>query len=95
MGWSRRAEALLNPAFLVIRPIPPLAWIPLAIVWLGLGDSAKIMQHAANEDSGLTSLIQERYRQAVGSGDDAHPPRCGNSPPRAFASSAQTDTPPR
>ena len=43
MGWSRRAEAFLNPIFLVIRPIPPLAWIPLAILWLGLGDAAKIM----------------------------------------------------
>jgi len=43
MGWSRRIEALLNPAFLLIRPIPPLAWIPLAIVWLGLGDAAKVL----------------------------------------------------
>jgi NitT/TauT family transport system permease protein/taurine transport system permease protein len=43
MGWSRTAEALLNPVFLLLRPIPPLAWIPLAILWLGLGDSAKIM----------------------------------------------------
>lgn len=43
MGWSRRAEALINPIFLLIRPIPPLAWIPLAILWLGLGDAAKIM----------------------------------------------------
>ncbi len=43
MGASRAAEALLNPAFLFLRPIPPLAWIPLAIVWLGLGDGAKIM----------------------------------------------------
>jgi taurine transport system permease protein len=43
MGWSRRAEAAINPAFLIIRPIPPLAWIPLAILWLGLGDAAKIM----------------------------------------------------
>lgn len=43
MGYSRKAEALLNPAFLLLRPIPPLAWIPLAIVWLGLGDSAKIL----------------------------------------------------
>lgn len=43
MGWSRRFEAFVNPAFLLIRPIPPLAWIPLAIVWLGLGDAAKIM----------------------------------------------------
>lgn len=43
MGWSRRAEALINPVFLVLRPIPPLAWIPLAIVWLGLGDAAKVL----------------------------------------------------
>lgn len=43
MGWSRRAEAAINPVFLIIRPIPPLAWIPLAILWLGLGDGAKIM----------------------------------------------------
>ncbi|MFN3824459.1 MAG: ABC transporter permease [Paracoccaceae bacterium] len=43
MGWSRKAEALINPVFLIIRPIPPLAWIPLAILWLGLGDSAKIL----------------------------------------------------
>jgi len=26
-----------------VRPIPPLAWIPLAIVWLGLGDAAKVL----------------------------------------------------
>lgn len=43
MGWSRRVEALVNPIFLLIRPIPALAWIPLAIVWLGLGDGAKVM----------------------------------------------------
>jgi len=43
MVWSRRAEALVNPTFLLVRPIPPLAWIPLAIVWLGLGDAAKVL----------------------------------------------------
>lgn len=43
MGTSRKVEALANPIFLVLRPIPPLAWIPLAIVWLGLGDAAKMM----------------------------------------------------
>lgn len=43
MGWDRRVEALVNPIFLIVRPIPPLAWIPLAILWLGLGDAAKIM----------------------------------------------------
>jgi taurine transport system permease protein len=43
MGASRTVEAFVNPVFLVLRPIPPLAWIPLAIVWLGLGDAAKMM----------------------------------------------------
>jgi len=43
MGWNRRAEALINPVFSIIRPIPPLAWIPLAILWLGLGDAAKVL----------------------------------------------------
>ncbi len=42
MGWSRRAEILLNPTFLILRPVPALAWIPLAIVWFGLGDTGKI-----------------------------------------------------
>lgn len=42
MGWSRRAEIILNPTFLFLRPIPALAWIPLAIVWFGLGDGGKI-----------------------------------------------------
>jgi len=43
MGASKRVEAFVTPVFLIIRPIPPLAWIPLAILWLGLGDAAKIM----------------------------------------------------
>jgi NitT/TauT family transport system permease protein/taurine transport system permease protein len=43
MGANKRIEAFVNPIFLTLRPIPPLAWIPLAIVWLGLGNSAKVM----------------------------------------------------
>jgi NitT/TauT family transport system permease protein/taurine transport system permease protein len=43
MGWSARVDAFVGPIFLLIRPIPPLAWIPLAIVWLGLGDAPKVM----------------------------------------------------
>jgi len=43
MGASRRWEAAINPVFLLLRPIPPLAWIPLAIVWLGLGDAPKVL----------------------------------------------------
>jgi NitT/TauT family transport system permease protein len=36
MGWNRRADAFLDPVIEVFRPIPPLAWIPFAIVWFGL-----------------------------------------------------------
>lgn len=43
MGASRAVETAVNPVFLFLRPIPPLAWIPLAIVWLGLGDAAKML----------------------------------------------------
>jgi len=42
IGWSSRARWLLFPVFQLLRPVPPLAWIPLAIVWFGLGDSARI-----------------------------------------------------
>ncbi|MHC1631575.1 MAG: ABC transporter permease [Methanotrichaceae archaeon] len=41
MGWSRKADKVFDPLVELIRPIPPLAWIPIAIVWLGLGYSAK------------------------------------------------------
>jgi NitT/TauT family transport system permease protein/taurine transport system permease protein len=43
MGHSKAAEDFINPTFLLIRPIPPLAWIPLAIVWLGLEDASKTL----------------------------------------------------
>lgn len=41
MGWYRPMEALLRPLYELIRPIPPIAWIPLSIVWFGLGEPSK------------------------------------------------------
>ena len=38
MGASPRAHQLLNPLMQVLRPIPPIAYIPLAILWFGLGN---------------------------------------------------------
>lgn len=37
MGWSRTIRDLIEPLVEMIRPIPPLAWIPLAILWFGIG----------------------------------------------------------
>lgn len=42
MGWYGIAEAVFNPLFRIIRPIPPIAWIPISIIWFGLGEDAKI-----------------------------------------------------
>ncbi len=36
MGWSRTADRVFDPIIELLRPIPPLAWIPFAIVWFGL-----------------------------------------------------------
>ena len=36
MGWNRRFDAFLDPLIELLRPIPPLAWIPFAIIWFGL-----------------------------------------------------------
>jgi ABC-type nitrate/sulfonate/bicarbonate transport system permease component len=41
-GWSRVARTMLRPFIEALRPIPPLAWIPIAIVWFGLGEPSKI-----------------------------------------------------
>ena len=38
LGLSRRAEAALHPLMQLLRPISPLAWIPIAILWFGVGD---------------------------------------------------------
>lgn len=41
MGYYKDLDLLVRPIFEFIRPIPPLAWIPLSILWLGIGTTAK------------------------------------------------------
>ena len=41
MGWYRVMDAIIRPIFEMIRPIPPIAWIPIAIVWFGIGEGSK------------------------------------------------------
>jgi ABC-type nitrate/sulfonate/bicarbonate transport system permease component len=40
-GWYGWIGRLCRPVIDLLRPIPPLAWIPIAIVWFGLGESSK------------------------------------------------------
>ncbi|MEW4413714.1 ABC transporter permease [Clostridium sp. AN503] len=41
MGWYRPLDRFVRPIFEIIRPLPPIAWIPIVIVILGIGTVAK------------------------------------------------------
>jgi NitT/TauT family transport system permease protein len=42
MGSSKRMYAWFNPLMQLLRPIPPIAYIPLAILWFGLGNAPAV-----------------------------------------------------
>jgi NitT/TauT family transport system permease protein len=42
LGWYPLAARTVNPVIQMVRPISPLAWIPLSIVWFGVGDLAAV-----------------------------------------------------
>lgn len=41
MAWFRRVDLFVTPLFDMIRPVPTIAWIPLMILWFGIGLGAK------------------------------------------------------
>lgn len=43
MGMSKKAHAMLLPTITAIRQIPVIAWIPLIILWVGIGESSKVV----------------------------------------------------
>lgn len=42
LGWFKPAAAALNPMIQIFRPISPIAWIPVAILWFGVDDRAPV-----------------------------------------------------
>jgi len=42
LGWSEATYQVVNPALQILRPISPIAWIPVAIIFFGVGDRAAI-----------------------------------------------------
>ena len=42
VGGSRIAERALDPTLQAIRAVPSLAWVPLILLWLGIGETAKV-----------------------------------------------------
>ena len=42
MGVWRPAKAIMDPFVSLLRPLPSITWIPLTILWLGIGETQKI-----------------------------------------------------
>jgi ABC-type nitrate/sulfonate/bicarbonate transport system permease component len=43
MGWNRLFRAIFKPLFEIIRPVPPIAWVPLFTLWFGTGEGSRVM----------------------------------------------------
>ncbi|ENV9331947.1 taurine ABC transporter permease TauC [Klebsiella aerogenes] len=43
MGLSQTVRGILDPLIELYRPVPPLAWLPLVIIWFGIGETPKIL----------------------------------------------------
>ncbi|HYL05885.1 MAG TPA: ABC transporter permease [Thermoanaerobaculia bacterium] len=63
LGSVRRAELAFGPWLEVLRPISPLAWIPIAILWLGVGDLAAIAIIFFASFLPLTFVVKDAVRR--------------------------------
>lgn len=43
MGWYKGADKFFTPIFELARPVPPIAWIPIVVMWMGVGLKAKAL----------------------------------------------------
>jgi ABC-type nitrate/sulfonate/bicarbonate transport system permease component len=41
MAWYKKVDNIVRPIFDMVRPIPPIAWIPIMLLWFGIGLSAR------------------------------------------------------
>ena len=54
MGRNKNIKMFLQPLFKILAPIPGVAWVPLSILWFGLGDSAAVFIIAV---SAITPIV--------------------------------------
>ncbi len=43
IGWNRTCKAFFGSIFELFRPIPPIAWIPIVIMWFGISEFPKVL----------------------------------------------------
>lgn len=76
MGVSRFARGIFDPPIEFYRPLPPLAYLPLMIIWFGIGEQAKVMllflaifaPVALSARAGVKSISQEQIQAALSMG---------------------------
>ena len=59
LGVSRKVEAFMEPLIAFIRYIPPSAFIPLAILWFGIGEGSKTLIIFLSVAPYLTLLVAD------------------------------------
>jgi taurine transport system permease protein len=72
MGVSRIARGVLDPPIEFYRPLPPLAYLPLMVIWFGIGETSKIIllflaifaPVALAARAGVKSVSQEQIQAA-------------------------------
>ena len=76
MGMSRLARGAFDPPIELYRPIPPLAYLPLTIIWFGIGESGRLFliflacfaPIAINARAGVRSVSIEQIHAAYSMG---------------------------
>ena len=72
MGLSPTVRGILDPLIELYRPVPPLAYLPLMVIWFGIGETSKILliylaifaPVAMSTMAGVRSAKQVRIRAA-------------------------------
>ena len=76
MGVNRVARGVFDPPIEFYRPIPPLAYLPLTIIWFGIGEASKVIliylavfaPMAMNARAGVRSVSMEQIHAAYSMG---------------------------
>lgn len=76
MGVSRIARGVFDPPIEFYRPLPPLAYLPLMIIWFGIGELSKVLllflaifaPVALAARAGVRSIAQEQVQAALSMG---------------------------
>lgn len=72
MGLNDTVRGILDPLIELYRPVPPLAYLPLMVIWFGIGETSKILliylaifaPVALSAVAGVRSVSQVRVRAA-------------------------------